>query len=67
MLNSRGTEVDYRAKTHFLHPRGIWLDFCKLMVKIVLDIKSLYSNAARIAFRGKMSFVCRIGQVKQRS
>ena len=60
---SWGTEVDYRAKTQ----KGIRLDFRILIVKIVLDIKPLYSNAPRIAFCGKMHFVCRIGQVKQRS
>ena len=29
---------------------------CILIVKIVLDMKPLYSNAARIAFRGKNAF-----------
>ena len=28
-------------------------------------MKPLYSNSARIAFRGKMHFVCRIGQVQK--
>ena len=37
----------------FLHPRGIQLDFCILVDKIVLDMKPLNSNAARIAFCGK--------------
>ena len=46
------------------HPRGLRLEFCSLIVKIVLDMKSLYSNAARIAFCGKMDFVIRIGLVK---
>ena len=31
----------------------------------MLDMKSLYSSAVRIAYRGKTPFVCRIGQVKQ--
>ena len=43
----------------------ILLDFCRLIVKIVVDMKLLYSNVARIAFRGKLHFVCYIGQVKQ--
>ena len=57
----------YRAKTHFfLHPE--LLDFCILIVKIVLDMKPLYINVAKIAFSGKMEkciFVCGIGRVKQ--
>ena len=52
--------------TFFLHPE--LLDFCILIVKIVLDMKPLYINVAKIAFSGKMEkciFVCGIGRVKQ--
>ena len=36
------------------------------LLYIVLDMKPLYSNATRIAFRGKMHFMSfPIGQVKQ--
>ena len=59
LVTSRGTKVAYRAKTHiFLHPKGIRLEFCILIVYIVLDMKPLYtcSNATRIAFCGKMHF-----------
>ena len=62
---SRGTEVAYHAKIHFLHPRGIQLDFSILIVLKVLDMKPLFNNATRIALRGKCIFVCHIGQVKQ--
>ena len=44
-------------KGNFWHLRGIRLDFCKLIDKIVLHMKPLYSNAARLAFRRKMHFV----------
>ena len=60
--DSRGTKVVRRAKK--MHPRGIQLDFCILIVKIVLDMKPLYSNAARIAFRGKNAFCILIGHAK---
>ena len=31
MQYSQETELAYRAKTHFLHPEGLWLHFCKLI------------------------------------
>ena len=53
-------------KHTFLHPKGIRLKFCILIVKIAPNVKPLYSNATGIAFRGKMHFfVCHIGHVKQ--
>ena len=57
IANSWGTEVDNRAKTHFLQPSGIRLNFCIVIDKIVLDMNPLYSNATSIATRGKMHFV----------
>ena len=44
-------------KHTFLHPKGIQLEFCILIVYIKLDMKPLYSNATRIAFCGKMHFL----------
>ena len=61
---SRGTELTYRAKHKKLHSRGIRLELCILIILTVLDIKPLYINTPRIAFRGKMHFVCRLGRVK---
>ena len=50
----------------FLHSKVVRLEFRILVVLIVLDMKPLYSNATRIAFRGKcIFFVYLIGQVKQ--
>ena len=57
IANSRRTEVDNRAKTHFLQPRGIRLNFYILIDKIVLDMNPLYSNATRITCRGKKHLV----------
>ena len=51
---SRGTEIVYCIKLKN-PPRGIWLDFYILM----LNKKRLYSNATRVAFRGKMHFCMR--------
>ena len=39
--NSRGTKVANCAKTQKMHPSGIWLEFCMMLVKTVLG----YSNA----------------------
>ena len=56
----------YRAKTHKkMHPRGIRLGFCILIVKILLDMKPLYiAMRPELHFEDKVHFVCRIGQVK---
>ena len=52
-------------KDNKVHPSGIRLDFCILIVKIVLNMKPLYSNASELHFAEKCIFVCRIGQVKK--
>ena len=57
---SWGTEIVYHAK-HECFPQP---DFC-ILIKIVFDMKALYSNVTRIAFRGKMRSICGKGQAKQ--
>ena len=39
-----------------LHPKGKWQDFCILIVKVVLGMKPLYSNATKLHFEEKNHF-----------
>ena len=54
-------------KRKMFAPKRLRLDFCILIVKIVLDMKPLYSNASRIAFRSKSAFCLPHRSVKQLS
>ena len=55
-ISSWGTQITYLLKNLTLAPRGIRLNFCIQNALIVVDMKPLYSNATRIAFRGKHAF-----------
>ena len=61
----KGISRESCKQTHFLHPKGIRLEFCKLLVEILLDMKPLYAMQPELNFAEKYIFVCHIDRVKQ--